>query len=191
MSSSVHIDATARLAGTVIIKGSGRLVIGPFAVVEDYVTLDLCSGAKSALIIGARSKIKTGSVLRTYGGRMEIGDRTSVGEFNMLAAHGGLTIGRQCMFGPYVFINAASHIIEGNEAFRFQGETARGVMIEDDVWLGARTSVLDGVRIGTRSVVGAHSLVLNDLPTRHVAFGQPARAQRTVERVSHEGVRER
>lgn len=188
MNDRTVIDSTASVAGSVTIKGTGRLVIGPFAVVDEHVTLDLSSAPESQLLVGARSKIKTGAVLRTYGGRLEIGERTSVGEYNVLASHGGLTIGRHCIFGPYVFINAAAHIIEGADPYRFQGETARGIIIEDDVWLGARVSVLDGVTIGTRCVVGAHALVLSDLPARHVVFGQPAKPQRSIERMKHEDV---
>ena len=113
---------------------------------------------------------------------MKIGPRTSIGEYNLLTAHGGLTVGADCMFGPYVFVNSASHIVDGSESFRFQGEMALGVSVGDNVWLGARSSVLDGVSIGSNCVVGAHSLVLKSLPSNVVAFGSPAQIQRTFER---------
>jgi len=50
-----------------------------------------------------------------------------------------------------------------------------GIFIADDVWFGAGVIVLDGVRIGQGSVVGAGSVVTEDLPEFSVAVGSPAR----------------
>lgn len=120
---------------------------------------------------------------------MRIGDRTSIGEYSILASHGNLDVGSECMFGPYVFLNAASHIIDGPEPYRFQGEMALGIVVEDGVWLGARCSILDGVTVGERCVVGAHALVLDSLPPRSLAIGQPAYVQKKLGGTSNEGVR--
>ncbi len=57
-----------------------------------------------------------------------------------------------------------------------QGYDSRGgVVIEDDVWLGAGVMILDGVRVGTGCVVGAGSVVTKELPPFSVAVGVPAR----------------
>jgi acetyltransferase-like isoleucine patch superfamily enzyme len=189
MNEIVKIHETAVISKTAVIRGSGRLFIDAFVSIDDHVILDTGQGANGEIVLNPRTKIKAGSILRSYGGRMWIGTRTSIGEYCVIASHGGVSIGRECIFGPYVFVNAASHIIEGNEAFRFQGETAIGIIIKDGVWLGARCSVLDGVTIGARSVVGAHSLVLRNLPDDHVSLGQPAEPRRKIERSPHEGVR--
>ena len=83
-----------------------------------------------------------------------------------------------CMFGPYVFVNAADHLTCGEDAYRFQGETTRGVVIEEGTWVGAKATILDGVHIGRRAVIGAHSLVNRDVADRSVAVGAPARIVR-------------
>jgi acetyltransferase-like isoleucine patch superfamily enzyme len=56
-----------------------------------------------------------------------------------------------------------------------QGITARGIVIEDDVWLGGGAVVLDGVRIGRGAVVGAGAVVTQDIPPYAIAVGVPAR----------------
>jgi len=172
------IHDTAVVSNRATIKGNGQLLIGKFATIEDDVTIDTSASKDGKIVIGSRAKIKTGTILKSYGGRMEIGHHTSIGEFNLLASHGGLIIGKECIFGPFVFINAASHIVSGTDEFRYQGELAAGVKIGDGVWLGARCSVLDGVTIGARCIVGAHSLVLQSLEAEHVAFGLPATIKR-------------
>jgi len=52
------------------------------------------------------------------------------------------------------------------------------VIIEDHVWIGTRAVILPGVRIGSRAVIGAGSIVTKDIPPRCVAAGNPARVLR-------------
>ena len=183
------IHDSARLSPGASIVGNGRLEVGQFAVIEPGVTIDTGSSVDGLISIGSRSKIKTGSILKSYGGTLIVGRRTSIGEFNLIASHGDIKIGDECMFGPYVFLNAASHILDGNDQFRYLGETAVGISVGNGVWLGARSTILDGVSIGCRSVIGAHSLVLNDVPFGSLAFGEPARVQRKIDGNNHEGIR--
>lgn len=169
---------SANIAPDVKFSGTGRIVIADFVEIHDGVHLD--TGRGGSITIGPRSKLKSGVILRAYGGALEIGRRTSIGEYSIIASHGGVAIGSNCMFGPYVFINAAEHIISGQDCYRFQGERAVGIVIEDGVWLGARVSVLDGVLIGARAVVGAHSLVVRDIAARALAVGTPTRTVRAI-----------
>jgi len=50
-----------------------------------------------------------------------------------------------------------------------------GIVVEDDVWLGYGVIVLDGVRIGKGAVIGAGSVVNQDIPSGAIAVGVPAR----------------
>jgi acetyltransferase-like isoleucine patch superfamily enzyme len=52
------------------------------------------------------------------------------------------------------------------------------VIIEDRVWIGSKVVILPGVRIGSRAVIGAGSIVTKDVPPRCVAAGNPARVIR-------------
>ncbi|GAO31958.1 galactoside O-acetyltransferase [Geofilum rubicundum JCM 15548] len=49
------------------------------------------------------------------------------------------------------------------------------IVIEDNVWLGVNVTVLKGVRIGANSVIGAHSLVVKDIPANVIAAGNPCK----------------
>jgi acetyltransferase-like isoleucine patch superfamily enzyme len=64
--------------------------------------------------------------------------------------------------------------------------TQQGIVIEDDVWIGNRATVLDGVRIGKGAVVGAASVVTKDVEPYTVVMGNPARVvSRRVSAKSH------
>jgi acetyltransferase-like isoleucine patch superfamily enzyme len=56
---------------------------------------------------------------------------------------------------------------------------SKPIILEDDVWLGARVIVLKGVTIGQGAVIGAGSVVTRDIPPHSVAVGQPARVVKT------------
>ena len=56
-----------------------------------------------------------------------------------------------------------------------QAESRLGIVIEDDVWVGAGVRVMDGVRIGRGSVIGAGAVVTKSIPPNSVAVGMPAR----------------
>ncbi len=56
----------------------------------------------------------------------------------------------------------------------FQGGTSEGIIIEDNVWIGAGVIILDGVRIGANAVLGAGSVVTKDIPPDAVCVGVPA-----------------
>ena len=57
-------------------------------------------------------------------------------------------------------------------------DDSAGVEVADNVWIGAGTTVLDGVRIGRDAIIGAHSLVTADVPAFAIAAGTPARVLR-------------
>jgi acetyltransferase-like isoleucine patch superfamily enzyme len=62
-----------------------------------------------------------------------------------------------------------------NRPFVDQGITAQGIVVEDDVWLGAGAVLTDGVRVGKGAVVAAGAVVTRDVPPHTVVGGVPAR----------------
>ena len=171
----VLIASTAKVAKSVRLLGRGRVVIGPYCVVEDHVLLDTGNNRNSTIKLGPRTKLKYGAVLRTYDGSVSIGARTSVGEYSILAGHGGLTLGSAVIVAGHCYFSAADHIFESNIPVRFQGETARGIEVEDGVWFGARCVVLDGTRVGNGAIVAAGSVVTSDLGAGMLCIGTPCK----------------
>lgn len=113
------------------------------------------------------------------GGRLEIGAGTFVNYGTSIAAMQSVCIGPNCSIGTYA-------IIMDNDFHRLEPERrnerppSRPIVIEENVWLGARVTVLGGVTIGAGSAIGAGSVVLHDIPPRSVAVGTPAKVVRTL-----------
>jgi acetyltransferase-like isoleucine patch superfamily enzyme len=90
-------------------------------------------------------------------------------------ARGGVTIGDNVIMGPYCVIHSANHRLDQlNVPVQQQGFEEKPVRIGNNVWLGARVTVLPGVTIADNAVVGAGAVVTKDIPSNAIAFGNPA-----------------
>lgn len=88
-------------------------------------------------------------------------------------------IGASCFMGPGVHLYTATHPIEAGA--RCAGrEFGKPITIGDRVWIGGRSVVLPGVRIGDEAVIGAGSIVTSDVPPRTLVAGNPAREIRRI-----------
>ncbi len=109
---------------------------------------------------------------------MEIGDNVFIGEYAYISAE--IKIGHNVMFGPRPIIVGGNHYfgIRG-ESVRFlypkKRENSKQIVINEEVWCGSSVIILGGVHIGIGSVIGAGSVVVNDIPSYVVAVGNPCR----------------
>ena len=88
-----------------------------------------------------------------------------------------VTIGSRSLFGPNVQIYTATHPTDWQ--IRASGlENAKPITIGDDVWVGGSAVICPGVTIGSRTIIGAGSVVTRDLPADVFAAGNPCRVIR-------------
>jgi acetyltransferase-like isoleucine patch superfamily enzyme len=94
-----------------------------------------------------------------------------------------IRIGNKVMFGPQVGIIAGDHNTSLIGRYMIDVEEKRPeddlpVLIEDDVWIGFRATILKGVTVGRGSIIAAHALVTKDVPRYAIVGGVPARVLR-------------
>ena len=109
------------------------------------------------------------------GERIELGEQVGFNYGCYVNGYGGLAIGDRTIVGPYTMIHTANHEMDPERPFAEQGWTARPVEIGTDCWLGMGTCVLPGARIGDGCIVGAGSVVADEISPYTVAVGNPAR----------------
>ena len=90
-------------------------------------------------------------------------------------------IGDNCFIGPNVDIYTACHPLDPESRNRMR-EWAEPVTIGNSVWIGGKTTILPGVRIGNNVTIGAGSVVTRDIPDNCVAAGNPARIMGPISR---------
>lgn len=91
-----------------------------------------------------------------------------------------ITLGEGVLVGPQCGLYTAVHPLE-SEARSRGIETAKPITLGDRVWLGGGVTILPGVEIGERTVVGAGSVVTRSLPAGVLAMGNPCRVVRSLE----------
>ena len=111
-----------------------------------------------------------------YGSNIDLGERVFF-NFNCVVLDVcRVSIGDYTLFGPGVQIYTPLHPLDA--VLRRTQEFGKPVEIGSDVWVGGGALILPGVRIGTRSVVGAGSVVTRDIPEAVFAAGNPCRVIR-------------
>ena len=112
-------------------------------------------------------------------GYVEIGEHAFIGANGVLGAGGGIRIGSHGLIGQSVNIHAENHLFDDlNRLIREQGVSYQGIVIEDDVWIGSKSTILDGVTIGRGAVVAAGAVVNESVPSMAIVAGVPARVIR-------------
>jgi maltose O-acetyltransferase len=113
-----------------------------------------------------------------YGANIELGERVFF-NFNCVVLDVcPVRIGAFSQFGPAVQIYTPMHPM--NAAARRGKEFGKPVTIGSDVWVGGGAIILPGVRIGSRAVIGAGSVVTRDVPEGMFAAGNPCRVIREI-----------
>lgn len=104
-----------------------------------------------------------------------IGGNTYINRNSFIDASLCVTIGRDCAIGPNCYITDHDHGQNPSLPPLHQPLVSKPTRICDRVWLGANVTVLKGVTIGERAIVGAGSVVTHDLPPKAIAVGVPAK----------------
>jgi len=104
---------------------------------------------------------------------IELGDSVYFNHGVYVNGFGGLKIGNRSGLGPYSMVHTANHEFDGCKI------SMNRWVIGDDVWVGMNVCILPGVTIGDRVVIGAGSVVVNDIPSDCLAVGNPCRPIKT------------
>jgi len=175
----VRMDGWAAIERGVRLRFASRLRLGAGAYLDEGVYVHACP---HGVEIGAATKVMHGAVLHVYNFRglpragIRVGRDSLLGEYCVIRGQGGVEIGDRVYLSPMVQVVAVDHVFDDpSRPFIEQGITARGIAIEDDVWIGSGAVITDGVRLGRGCVVAAGAVVTRDVPPHAIAAGVPAR----------------
>jgi acetyltransferase-like isoleucine patch superfamily enzyme len=181
----LHMDGWAAIEPRVRIRFANHVHLGHGAYLDQNTYLHACP---QGVIIGDGSLVMHGSVLHVYNFRgiphagITIGRDCLIGEYNVIRGQGGVHIGDRVYTSPMTQIIAVNHVFDDpDRPFVEQGITAEGIVIENDVWIGAQAVITDGVRVGEGAVVAAGAVVTGDVEPHTVVGGVPARRLRTID----------
>jgi acetyltransferase-like isoleucine patch superfamily enzyme len=183
----MKMDGVSAIEKNVRLRFANKIHLGKGVYLDEGVYLHACP---QGIEIGEGTFVMHGSVLHVYNfrdlphGGIKIGRNSLVGEYTVIRGQGGVTIGDRVFTSPHTQLLAVNHVYDDpDRSFTEQGITAEGIIVEDDVWLGAGAIVTDGVHIGKGAVVAAGAVVTKDVPPHTVVGGVPARQ---IKSINHE-----
>ncbi|MFA5303071.1 MAG: hypothetical protein WC393_00855 [Candidatus Nanoarchaeia archaeon] len=135
--------------------------------------------AQGPISIGKNCIINDYVILNSKTGYINIGDGSSVNSFSVIYGNGGVEIGKNNAIAQAVKI-VKNHKIPKYKHEGYVKLSEKKTIIGDNVWLCANVVVVDGVKIGSFSVIGANSLVSRDVPESVIAAGNPAKVLRKI-----------
>ncbi|AJY46751.1 acyltransferase [Martelella endophytica] len=160
------IDAPAHRARCARLAREAGAEIDPSAYIADHAAI-----YTERFRIGSDSYIAAYAIVR---GDVEIGENCSVNSYAHLA--GKISIGSHVRIASHTSIMGFNHGYEDPDILiSRQPHESRGIVIEDDVWIGANVVILDGVTIGRGAVIAAGATVTRDIPPYMIAGGVPAK----------------
>jgi acetyltransferase-like isoleucine patch superfamily enzyme len=167
------------------LRFADQIKLGHGAYLDQGVYLHACP---QGIEIGPGTIVMHGAVLHVYNFRgiphsgIRVGRNSLVGEYSVIRGQGGVSIGDRVYTSPFTQIIAVNHVFDDPSLpFTEQGITARGIVIEDDVWLGADAVVTDGVKVGKGAVVAAGAVVTKNVPPHTVVAGIPAKPVKVID----------
>jgi maltose O-acetyltransferase len=146
-----EVARDVRVLGRPLVRNRGRLTFGPGTVLRSIVApIEIYVGPGGTMIVGKGTHLNSGCTFAAES-RIELGERVEV--------------------APYVSIyDTAFHALYE----RSRAPDPRPVIIEDDVWIGTKSTVLPGIRIGRGAVIMANSLVTRNVEPFTIVGGVPA-----------------
>ncbi len=181
----LRMDGWAAIESGVRLRFANHIRLGKGVYLDQGVYIHACP---NGVRIGDGTLVMHGAVLHVYNFRgmphsgISIGGDSLIGEYTVIRGQGGVRIGSRVYTSPLVQILAVNHVFDDpTRSFVEQGITAEGIVIEDDVWIGAGAIVTDGVHVGRGAVIAAGAVVTQDVPPHVVVGGVPARVLRPVD----------
>jgi acetyltransferase-like isoleucine patch superfamily enzyme len=153
------------------------------------------AGGRDCINVGAFSMIAGNISTITAGARLTIGDHCFVGVGSRISAYERITIRSYVLISHLVDIHDADghpigweerreqprQLLEGRGVTDYGSIEKRSITIEDDVWIGFKSTILKGVTIGRGAIVAAASVVTTNVEPFTLVAGNPARVVRTLE----------
>ncbi|REG77489.1 acyltransferase [Algoriphagus antarcticus] len=150
-----------------------RVLISGKVMLNDNVGIGDYSMLIDNITLGRKVRISENVEIRGTFAQINIGDNCSINR--NCTIRGKVSIGNNCLIAPNVVIVGSNHLFEKKDLIKNQKLSMEGIIIEDDVWIAANATILDGVKIGVGAVIAAGAVVNKNVENYQIVGGVPAK----------------
>lgn len=144
--------------------------------VKIFGNIDFRNRENGKIIIGNNVEIDNDCrFVAANNARLELKNNCFIGPYSMFNAGEDITLGSYTISGGFVHIQSSNHGLEKSQKIWLQKHTYGKIIIDEDVWLGANCTILQGVKVGEGAVIAAKAVVTNDVVPYSIVGGIPAK----------------
>lgn len=166
---------------SITLRHPNRIFLGNRVVISDGCILDARNPDKEKVIVIDDDVILSNNVtIQCKDGCIKIGSHSGINTQTIIQSLGEnpVVIGTDVFIGQMCFISGGGNYNTDKldtPIWRQGHRNGKGVILENDIWLGANVTILDGVKIGSQSIVAAGAVVTKSLDEKSVSAGVPAK----------------
>lgn len=160
-----------------VFRNPQRIFIGDGVVIDDNVLLDARAAGSDGLRLGRGAMISRGVQIKCKGGPILIGEDVTVGDGSTVISQSGVEIGDGTAIAHFCHIAGGTFAMHefSRPAPQRKTTSAGPIRIGTGTWIAVGVLVLDGVQVGSNSIISAGSVVTRVVPDRCVVSGNPAK----------------
>jgi acetyltransferase-like isoleucine patch superfamily enzyme len=154
-----------------------KIYIGEDVIIDDNCLLDAKGVNNNGIIIGNKVFVGRNTIFSCKDGNIVIGNGVNIGFNCEIFTSSLVEIQEDVLMAAYSYVIGGGNYNIKNTNITFAEQEAlnsTGILIEDNVWLGAHCVILDGISIGREAVIGAGAVVRQSVPRKTTAVGVPA-----------------
>ena len=170
------LGSKADIQPTAHFEYAARIRIGSHCRIARQAIIRANTDDSRGICLESEVSILENTLISANRGHVTIGNNSWLGPNSVIYGNGGVDIGDHVLIAAHCVINTVSHNFSDTDTpMNLQGVSCDPVVIEDDVWIGSGASILQGVRIGRGSIIGAGAVVTKSIPPFSIALGVPAK----------------
>jgi acetyltransferase-like isoleucine patch superfamily enzyme len=163
----------------VTLRHPHKIAIADNVVIDDGCCLDAKGTDNRGIAIGDGVFVGRHTILSCKNGDIVIDDRANIGFNCEVFSASRVRVGKSVLMAAYTYLVGGDHLYDRIDIpVLEQGRTARGIEVDDHVWLGTHVVVTDGSRVGRDAIIGAGAVVVGEIPEFAIAAGIPAKVMR-------------
>ena len=173
------VGRNVTFGSNVVLRHPHKIRIGSNVHIDDGCCVDAKGTDNRGISIGDGVFIGRNTILSCKNGDIVVDDHANIG-FNCEIFSGShVRLGKNTLVAAYTYLVGGDHEYGRVDVpVLHQGRIARGIEVDDNVWLGAHVVVADGAHIGRDAIIGAGAVVIGNISPFHIAAGIPAKSLR-------------
>lgn len=160
-----------------IFRYPSRIKIKKSVVIDDGCLIDARGANEKGIVLGEGVIINQRTTIKSKSGDIVIKKMVRIGANSWLVSLEGIEIGEGTAVAPYCCMSAGKYDLSNLDIPLMEQDafSSGPIVIEDNVWVATRVTILDGVRIGRDSVISAGAVISREIPPRSIVEGNPAK----------------